>query len=171
MWSLLATLIMVSLALSMIICEPKEGEDGVFILTADRTVRCGESPKLWLLHIVGACIFFGLALALPSLAVIKIKSFRKEGVDGLERPDRLQKFGVFYDVYELSNWRVHFFPAQHYCEDVLLAIIGGCLSAQPTATPMNIATIVVIGSYAVALVAVRPFSFAQYMVRNSRVQC
>ena len=168
MWCLLATLIMVSLALSMIICEPVEGEDGVFILTAQRTVRCGESPQLWLLHIVGACIFFGLALALPSLVVIKIKSFRKEGVEGLERPDRLQKFGVFYDAYQLSNWRVYFFPAQHYCEDVLLAIIGGCLTAP---TPMNIATIVVIGSYVVALIAVRPFSAAEYMVCISRAQC
>jgi hypothetical protein len=49
-----------SLGLRMTICEPMQGEDGVFVLTADRTVRCGESPKLWLLHIVGACIFFGM---------------------------------------------------------------------------------------------------------------
>jgi hypothetical protein len=164
MWCLFATFIVISLGLSMIICEPVEGEDGVFILTADPTVRCGESPQLWLLHIAGACVFFGLALALPVLVIIKVKRFNEAGAEGLERHDRLQKYGVFYEVYDLETWRMYFFPVQHYAEDVMLAIIGGCLSSQPTATPMDIATLVTTGLYVVLLIAVRPFSSAEDMV-------
>ena len=54
----------------MIVCEPVEGERGASVLTADRTVRCGESPKLVLLQIGGAAVFFGitpLPLCLPIL--------------------------------------------------------------------------------------------------------
>ena len=57
-----------SLGLRLIVCEPVEGEGGVSVLTADRTVRCGESPKLVLLQIGGAAVFFGIAplpLCLP----------------------------------------------------------------------------------------------------------
>ncbi len=58
-----------SLGLRLIVCEPVEGEAGVSVLTADRTVRCGESPKLVLLQIGGAAVFFGIAplpLACPA---------------------------------------------------------------------------------------------------------
>jgi hypothetical protein len=57
-----------SLGLRLIVCEPVEGDGGASVLTADRTVRCGESPKLVLLQIGGAAVFFGIAplpLCLP----------------------------------------------------------------------------------------------------------
>ena len=98
MWSVFATFIITSLSLHMIICLPVEGEGGAFVLQADRTVRCGESLKLWLLHLGGAAVFFGLALALPVLIVLKVKSFHDDdGEEGLERYDRLQKYGIFYE--------------------------------------------------------------------------
>ena len=62
MWCLFATFIMCSLGLRMIVCESVEGADGVFVLTSDPTVQCGESPQLWLLHIAGGCLFFGMPL-------------------------------------------------------------------------------------------------------------
>ena len=59
-----------SLGLRLIVCEPVEGENGVSVLTADRTVRCGESPKLVLLQIGGAAVFFGIAPLPLCLAII-----------------------------------------------------------------------------------------------------
>ena len=67
-----------SLGLRLIICEPVEGADGVSVLTADRTVRCGESPKLVLLQIGGAAVFFGIAplpLFLPGMLSLALALF------------------------------------------------------------------------------------------------
>jgi hypothetical protein len=59
---------MCSLGLRMIVCESVEGADGVFVLTSDPTIQCGESPQLWLLHIAGGCLFFGMPLPTGTLA-------------------------------------------------------------------------------------------------------
>jgi hypothetical protein len=40
-----------------------------------------------------------------------------------------------------------------------------CLGSQPTATPMNIAALTMLGAYVVFLLAVRPFSELEVMVR------